>query len=202
MVLHSAGDKQKSSTITPMIKAQERSPNPSVQSSAKAQAETAPVRQISALIFTLDDNGLLSPVFTFKLPVEQWSKLEEAITEAVEELPEAKTEIGRPSTKLIVTAINKQDKDYKGGENALDLGEVISVPELVSWFNVDPDDKTSAPLLRYYLKRHQPFEKYGYTLHSLEDFKRNLNGPVKKDFYAVAEAHCAWAKANRVTPLE
>jgi hypothetical protein len=186
-----------------MIKAQDRAPQAKpAQTPATVQAETVPSKLSSVLLFVLDANGLLSPLFTFKLPEEQISRLEEGITQVVEELPDVKTEIGRPATKLIVTRIDKQDKEFRGGEDALDLGEVISVPELVSWFNSNPDDRTSAPLLRYYLKRHQPFVKYGYTVRALDDFKRDLNGPAKQDFYPVAEAHCAWAKANRVTPLE
>jgi hypothetical protein len=169
---------------------------------APVPAEPAPGRESSLLIFVLDANGLLSPLFTFKLPEEQISRLEEGISKVVEELPEVKTVVGRPPIKLIVTAINKQDPDYRGGEFALELGETLTIPELVSWFRSAPDDRSSSPHIRYYLNQRKPFEKYGYTVRALEDFKRDLNGPVKKDFYAVAEAHCAWAKANRVTPLE
>jgi hypothetical protein len=161
-----------------------------------------PVRDSRLFIQCIDSNGVLSNRFTFLLPEAQLEQLEGKIAELVEELPVAKTEVGRPPTKLIVTAVNKADRTYRGGENSLDLGEVISVPDLVAWFNVDPDDKTSAPLLRYYLKRHQPFEKYGYTLEALEDFKRKLDGPAKRDFYSIAEAHAAWAKENHCELLQ
>lgn len=175
----------------------------------KAPAKPAPVSSAEPapstalfLIQVIHGSGLPENRLTFRLPEAQLAQFEEKILEFVEELPDVKTEVGRPPVQLIVTAVNKADKTYRGGEWALELGEIISVPDLVSWFNSDPDDKTNASLLRYYLKRHQPFEKYGYTVRALDDFKKSLDGPAKRDYYTIAEANAAWAKSNHREPLQ
>lgn len=142
--------------------------------------------------------GLLTKhLFAFKLPASLLPKLDEAIARAVEDLPKVETVIGRPPRKLIVVAVNKADPTFTGGENAFDLGEVISLPLVVEFFNSIPNDKTSPGAIDYYTDRSKPFEKYGYTFRTVEDFKKQLDGPTKRDIQEIFDAHCALQKASR-----
>lgn len=152
------------------------------------------------LMFQVQVTGqdlLTKHLFAFKLPSALLTKFEDAVAELVEGLPKIKTVIGRPPRKLIVVAVNKADPTYLGGEYSFDLGEVVSLPQVVEFFNSNPGDKTSPGAIDYYTDRGLSFEKYGYTFRSVESFKKDLDGPAKRDFQAVFEAHCALQKEGR-----
>lgn len=184
-----------------MIRAEDRCPNPVAKPAPVPPAEPAGKR-IKFLMFTLDGDKM-SPYGTLDIPSSSLTLYTDAIEQVADTQPDDSVELGRPGTRLIVVKVDKSDPDFVGtSDDRFEVGEIITVPLFVKFLN-QKFPKFSAPLVRHYIdKLQQPCEKGGYTVRALEHFLRDLRGPAGKDFHAVAEAHSAWAAANRVTPFQ
>lgn len=172
-----------------------------------AQAErVAEFDRRAKLLIQLLDGDKLSNFGTLEISLSHLELYTEALESVASDLPKDIVQTGRPGTKLLVTAINRADPNFpvRDREDLPELGEALTVPETVDFFvkGDETGDRTSATLIRYYLKQHQPFMHRGYTFRALDDFKRDLNGPAAKDFYELANIHAEWCKANQRTPFE
>lgn len=186
--------------MTPGLRRATPPSGPSKPATAAPQAEP-PERKIVVLVQVLD--GLkLANIGAIDLPASQLERVVEAIESIAETSPEISVQVGRPGSRLIVTAVDKEDPEFLGtSENKLDLGEVITVPEASAFLSqLQP---TSTQLIRYYLKQStaKAFKKFGYTFRDVSDFKKELAGPSGKHLHTIAEANIAWAQANRREPL-
>lgn len=184
-----------------MIRAEDRTPQAKPATVPVPSAEPAGKR-VKFLMFTLDGDKM-APFGTLDVLASSLPLYTDAIEQVADTQPDAVVELGRPGTRLIVTEVDKKDPDFVGtSDDCFEVGEVITVPLFVA-FICQKFPKFSAPLVRHYIdKLNQPCKKGGYTVRSLSAFLNDLKGPAGKDFHALAEAHVAWATANRVTPFQ
>lgn len=183
-----------------MIKASDRNPT------AKAALAPAPVPSAepedkALILFQVLVGGKVVSTRSFETVFSLTPRFEDSLDKVSDELPLAVKSIGRPGTRMVVAKVDKSDPDFVGREEAYDVGEVVSVPEVVS-FLIERDVKTSAPLVRYYIDHGREYVKCGYTFMEMESFKKFLNGPTKKDYETLAVAHAEWCEKNQVIPFQ
>lgn len=155
-------------------------------------------------MFTIvEGNPLPQPYAALELDASEIELVTDAIEAVLAARPKISARLAKPGTKVIVTKVDPSDKNFVsgGGEFALKLGEVMTVPELIKFLKV-PGSKLNASLPRFYFRSNLPFEHSGYTVRTLEHFLRDLKGPAGKDFQPIAEAHAALAAERNEVPFE